>query len=61
MRKLGIEPEASEGNVPAETLVEYAKQSLNDNAPTDETPAEKEPYFYSKESEEEAVESEVAT
>ena len=60
MRKLGIEPETSEGS-PAETMAEYAERSLDSDAPADETTTEKEPYFYSKESEEEAVEAEMAT
>jgi len=60
MKKLGIEPEATEGP-PSETMTEYAERFLDSDAPTDETPTEKKPYFYSKESEEAAVESEMAT
>lgn len=60
MKKLGIEPEASEDS-PSESMAEYAERSLDDHAPTDETATEKEPFFYSKESEEETAEPEMST
>ena len=60
MKKLGIEPEATEGT-PSETMADYAERSLDSDAPTDETTTEKESYFYSRESEKEAVEAEMAT